>query len=97
MCELAAVRNLLFEPRDSPYNDDGTTRLSDDDEVIATCDVAKEGAVNYLKVGVASVLLSACTTDGPLTVRDVNAAAEHLFFIHERFVKARMSDNYHGF
>ena len=34
---------------------------------------------------------SACTTDGPLTVRDVNAAAEHLCFIHERFVKARVS------
>ena len=55
-----------------------------------------EGAVNYLKVGVASILLSACTTDGPLTVRDVNAAAEHLCFIHERFVKARVSDNYRG-
>ena len=55
-----------------------------------------EGAVNYLKVGVASVLLSACTTDGPLTVRDVNAAAEHLCFIHERFVKARVSNNYRG-
>ena len=40
VCELAAVRNLLFEPRESPYNDDGTARLSDDDEVIATCDVA---------------------------------------------------------
>ena len=40
VCELAVVRNLLFEPRESPYNDDGTARLSDDDEVIATCDVA---------------------------------------------------------
>ena len=55
-----------------------------------------EGAVNYLKVGVALVLLSACTTDGPLTVRDVNTAAEHLCFIHEQFMKARVSDNYRG-
>ena len=40
VCELAAVRNLLFEPRNSPYNDDGTSHLADDDEVIAMCDVA---------------------------------------------------------
>ena len=40
MCELAAVRNLLFEPRNIPYNNDGTLRLADDDEVIAMCDVA---------------------------------------------------------
>ena len=50
-----------------------------------------EGAVNYLKVGVASVLLLACTTDGPLTVRDVNAAAEHLCFIHDGKLEVRRS------
>ena len=27
VCELAAVRNLLFEPRKSPYKADGTERL----------------------------------------------------------------------
>ena len=48
-----------------------------------------EGTVNYLTVGVASVLLSACTTDRPLTVHNDNTATEHLCFI-----KARMSDNY---
>ena len=40
VCELAAVRSLLFEPRNSLYNDDGTPRLANDDEVIAMCDVA---------------------------------------------------------
>ena len=39
VCELAAVRNLLFKPRNSPYNDDGTPHLTDDNEVIAMCDV----------------------------------------------------------
>ena len=46
---LAAVRNLLFEPRNSPYNDDGTPRLADDDEVIAMCDVATAGPTAYLQ------------------------------------------------
>ena len=40
VCELAAVRNLLFEPRNSPYNADGTPCLAANDEVIAMCDVA---------------------------------------------------------
>ena len=55
-----------------------------------------EGVVNYLKVGVALILLSACTTDGPLTMHDANVAAEHLCFIHEQFMKACMSNNYHS-
>ena len=53
-----------------------------------------EGAVNYFKAGVASILLSACTTTSPLTVRDVNTAAAHLCYVHERFAKARVSDTY---
>ena len=40
VCELAAVRNLLFKPRNSPYNDDGTPHLTDNDKVVAMCDVA---------------------------------------------------------
>ena len=55
-----------------------------------------EGAVNYFKASVASILLSACTTTGPLTVRDVNMAAAHLCYMHKCFAKACVSDTYRG-
>ena len=53
-----------------------------------------EGAVNYFKAGMASILLSACMTTGPLTVQDVNAAAAHLCYMHKHFAKAHVSDTY---
>ena len=55
-----------------------------------------EAAVNHFKVAVASILLSACTRGGALTVNDVDAAASYLCHVHERFAKARESDNYRG-
>ena len=47
VCELAAVCNLLFEPRSSLHKAGGTPQLTDNDEVIAMCDVAAA----YLQAG----------------------------------------------
>ena len=41
-----------------------------------------EGAVNCLKVGVASVLLSACTTTSPLTIHNVTQQLCTYAFMH---------------
>ena len=53
-----------------------------------------EGAVNYFKASIASILLSACMMTGPLTVWDINMAAAHLCYVHECFTKAHVSDTY---
>ena len=55
-----------------------------------------EGAVNIFKQAVTSVLLSACTEEGPLTIANVLWAAEHACHVHERWCKERHFDTYRG-
>jgi hypothetical protein len=55
-----------------------------------------EGAIGHFKQTMASVLLSACTSDGPLTPRLAHHAATYVAYVNERFAARRIDDSYRG-
>ena len=55
-----------------------------------------EGVVNIFKQAVTSMLLSACTEEGPLIVANGLWAAEYVCHVHGRWCKERYYDTYRG-
>ena len=55
-----------------------------------------EGAIGHFKQTMASVLLAACTRDGPLTPRLAHHAATYVAYVNERFSARRIDDSYRG-
>ena len=55
-----------------------------------------ELAVSHLKASMASVMMAACTEDGPLTTAYGHYAARYVAYVNERFAALRRGETYRG-